>query len=1177
MLLETRPGLRLGFTLGYSKPGMLFIGNQTSCWASAPSEPFDYAVAQRFSAFEWFPDKKPGAGWDEDDLKKDYRESIWATAKQFGIRLSVHAQWQANPFEADGCLLLSKDVSLACDLGAALVNIHLFHDRGPEAFVEALLPWIERTAQAGLQLAIENTPHHAPEQFNQLFARIREHLSIETSHVGMCLDLGHANLSSTTRNDYLKFIDRLDPEVPIIHVHVHENWGDTDSHLPFFTGPAGRDDSGIRGVVERLKRRHFSGSMILEQWPHPPSLLKEARDRLQGIWDSSQSASAREPTSDNASAQPLPSAVVQGGDFASQLAAGDRRNRSWREKLELVTELLEKPLPAIKSDQLVDIAIYLRFLGTGAISCSEDGRHFRPAHHARLSSRIQQQLARFKAADDRFVLRKIYPWLPSSSATFQRPEPLTRIRDIAHRNDIGSDLKREIKTRLQNKLHRCAGPEDLVTSSEILERICAKGANYPPAFVEQFRIFHEELKEFFNARSLDDRLKALRSKATPSLATLVDRFLGQKANVGLPEQLGLLQTLTELRGAFANLVSGKSAHETQEIMLADISLEDFAFTLLSQISNACDKAAPDEAMKAGTESLILALTNLSLNGINPPETLAVLSELRSWGIPRPATGREEILRLGASLLRCRRLAQDFSAQVIAVFANEAEKLGRALGVAEHACRVFAEADIRSHLIFQVSKFADALLRQTRDRLGLSSWDVIVPGRAQGRAQALNSLANWRDTGQGPVVVILKHSNGDEEIPKSVVAIVLAHEMAHLAHLSVRARQAGVVFATCDEASQFDRFLTTEGNMISVTAFPDGVLWEPAPEKLSTSRSASRAVPEILEPDLSITPSWIPIESVQIINGGAKSVGMRRLTDLSHSQSNLFATPWGIIIPFGVMKAAFDAAPGLAQDYWRLAGEIDALEGHEFASTLERLQNLVQQLKVPDEITAEVRRRIGEDSAVIVRSSANCEDLAGFAAAGLHESVPNVSPSALESAIRQVWASLWTRRAAESRRAAGIRHEQAYMAVLIQEFFDPEVAFVLHTVDPASGDPNSLYAEIVVGLGETIASGSTAGSPYRLSYEKPDGPAKILAFANFSHALRTNPGGGLRKETLDYSQVRLSKEFVELEKLARHLTKVGTIVERALGGPQDIEGFVSNDRIYLVQARPQQGLSSRTAL
>jgi len=26
----------------------------------------------------------------------------------------------------------------------------------------------------------------------------------------------------------------------------------------------------------------------------------------------------------------------------------------------------------------VDVAVYLRFLGTGEITCAEDGRHFRP-------------------------------------------------------------------------------------------------------------------------------------------------------------------------------------------------------------------------------------------------------------------------------------------------------------------------------------------------------------------------------------------------------------------------------------------------------------------------------------------------------------------------------------------------------------------------------------------------------------------------------------------------------------------------------------------------------------------------------------------------------------------------------------------------------------------------------
>jgi phosphoglucan,water dikinase len=199
-------------------------------------------------------------------------------------------------------------------------------------------------------------------------------------------------------------------------------------------------------------------------------------------------------------------------------------------------------------------------------------------------------------------------------------------------------------------------------------------------------------------------------------------------------------------------------------------------------------------------------------------------------------------------------------------------------------------------------------------------------------------------------------------------------------------------------------------------------------------------------------------------------------------------------------------------------------------------------------------------------------LESFAAAGLYESVPNVSPQELEAAIRQVWASLWTRRAAESRRTANLRHEEAHMAVLIQEFFDPEFAFVLHTVDPAAPDTRFLYAELVVGLGETLVSAASAGTPYRLKCQKPDGPAKILAFANFSHALRLEPGAGLRKETLDYSQVRLSRDFAALAELGNRLAKVGTNVERALGGPQDIEGFVSNDDFYLVQARPQQGLS-----
>lgn len=49
--------------------------------------------------------------------------------------------------------------------------------------------------------------------------------------------------------------------------------------------------------------------------------------------------------------------------------------------------------------------------------------------------------------------------------------PLTRIRDIAHRNDIPHELKQEIKHTLQNKLHRNAGPEDLVATEVMMDRL----------------------------------------------------------------------------------------------------------------------------------------------------------------------------------------------------------------------------------------------------------------------------------------------------------------------------------------------------------------------------------------------------------------------------------------------------------------------------------------------------------------------------------------------------------------------------------------------------------------------------------------------------------------------------------------------------------------------------------
>jgi phosphoglucan,water dikinase len=146
-----------------------------------------------------------------------------------------------------------------------------------------------------------------------------------------------------------------------------------------------------------------------------------------------------------------------------------------------------------------------------------------------------------------------------------------------------------------------------------------------------------------------------------------------------------------------------------------------------------------------------------------------------------------------------------------------------------------------------------------------------------------------------------------------------------------------------------------------------------------------------------------------------------------------------------------------------------------------------------------------------------------------------------------------------------------MAVLIQQMLTPDFSFVLHTVNPLNRNAGEVYAEIAVGLGETLASAGERGNPYRLSCDKITGVTTTLALANFSHALWPNPAGGVRRETVDYSQIELSRDSDARNALGKRLAAVARFVEEAFQKPQDIEGAVVGDEIYLVQSRPQQGL------
>ena len=289
----------------------------------------------------------------------------------------------------------------------------------------------------------------------------------------------------------------------------------------------------------------------------------------------------------------------------------------------------------------------------------------------------------------------------------------------------------------------------------------------------------------------------------------------------------------------------------------------------------------------------------------------------------------------------------------------------------------------------------------------------------------------------------------------------------------------------------------------------------------------------------------------------------------------FRVPEGAVIPFGTMELALEQSK-LMETFRSALDEIESakLEGGELDKLSSQLQGIVSSLQPPKDIIDSIERIFPGNGRLIVRSSANVEDLAGLSAAGLYESIPNVStskPTVLGNAISRVWASLYTRRAILSRRAAGVPQAEASMAVLVQKMLSPDLSFVLHTQSPTSQDHNLVEAEIASGLGETLASG-TRGTAWRLSSGKFDGSVKTQSFANFSEEMLVRAAGPADGEvirlTVDYSKKPLTVDPTFRRLLGQRLGAVGFFLERKFGCPQDVEGCLVGKDIFVVQTRPQ---------
>ncbi|XVE81191.1 hypothetical protein DITRI_Ditri15bG0043000 [Diplodiscus trichospermus] len=935
--------------------------------------------------------------------------------------------------------------------------------------------------------------------------------------------------------------------------------------------------------------------------------------------------------------------------LALKLVEGDKSARNWWKKLEVVRELLVGSLQnGERLEALICSAIYLKWINTGQIPCFEDGGHHRPNRHAEISRHIFRELERISGWKDIspqevLVIRKIHPCLPSFKAEFTASVPLTRIRDIAHRNDIPHDLKQEIKHTIQNKLHRNAGPEDLVSTEAMLARVTSKPGEYSEAFVEQFKIFHQELKDFFNAGSLTEQLESIRESLDEWGISALAIFLECKKSLDAAEEsnsvLDLIKTMRSLSALREIIVKGLESGlrndapdaaiaMRQKWRLCEIGLEDYSFVLLSRLLNTHEAMGGANWLADNLESrntgswnnplgaLIVGVHQLSLSGWKPEECAAIENELTAWlekGLFEKE-GSEDgkriwALRLKATLDRTRRLTEEYSETLLQIFPQKVQMLGKALGIPENSVRTYAEAEIRAGVIFQVSKLCTLLLKAVRTVLGSQGWDVLVPGVVSGTLVQVENIVpgSLPSSLEGPVILVVNKADGDEEVTaagSNIAGVVLLHELPHLSHLGVRARQEKVIFVTCEDEENVSDLQKLAGKYLRLEASSKGVNISPSSsdnedagslvKNLSSDGSLAVRLPgpdnmsglavKVPYSNQGSAAGIILLEDADALTSGAKAAACGRLASLAAVSDKVysdqgvpasFRVPAGVVIPFGSMELALEQNNS-KETFLSLVEKIETagLEDGELDKLCHQLRQLVSSLQPPKDIIDGIMRVFPGNVRLIVRSSANVEDLAGMSAAGLYESIPNVNPSnptVFTSAVSQVWASLYTRRAVLSRRAAGVSQKDATMAILVQEMLSPDLSFVLHTLSPTDHDHNYVEAEIAPGLGETLASG-TRGTPWRVSAGKFDGLVRTLAFANFSEEMVvTGAGpadGKVIRLTVDYSKKPLTIDPIFCHQLSQRLCAVGFFLERKFGCPQDVEGCVLGKDIYVVQTRPQ---------
>ena len=299
---------------------------------------------------------------------------------------------------------------------------------------------------------------------------------------------------------------------------------------------------------------------------------------------------------------------------------------------------------------------------------------------------------------------------------------------------------------------------------------------------------------------------------------------------------------------------------------------------------------------------------------------------------------------------------------------------------------------------------------------------------------------------------------------------------------------------------------------------------------------------------------------------------------------------GLTVPAGfiVTARAFERAIRAVDPAGAVSTEIEQLpaaDGAVIAQVTARIRERIAAAPLPADIAEAISASYraladsqdhGRDSPVAIRSSATGEDSGGASFAGLQDTYLWVAgeQSVLDH-VRKCWASLYNAESVSYRRQQRIGEQALAMGVVVQRMVEPRCAGVMFTCSPTTGDRSVIAIEGSWGLGSVLVSGEVTPDSYVVSKVTGEIVRRTVSAKLRLHQLNPAGSGTVPADVPEHLREQACLDDVQVRALAR----VGKLVERHYGTPQDIEWALTGssgggDRIVLLQSRPETVWSGR---